>query len=241
METNEDDRLSYSTTGLARLVLSDELRDLAAHAANLISTEGDDGWHPGEVVEAAARLVDQAQSVLTRAVIYERERHSSWDRIGEVFDISRQSAHARYSDDVTEWKEALHEPFYEQTGRIRNLRLPDAAFRPSEIGQRLDSWVRDHGFDGGDHPVTGGLPELSVTAELGQVLEAINHLYRNPFDKIDQGKRARMLDRKASLLDRIATEEDRPEAVQMAAEARALAAELRTELDGRHLRAVVDE
>ncbi|MFD6401211.1 hypothetical protein [Nocardia sp. NPDC060249] len=241
METNEDDRYSYSTAALARLVLCDELSDLATRAASLISTESDDGWHPGEVVEAAACLVDRAQSVLARAVIYERERHSSWDCIGEAFDISRQSAHARYSDDVTEWKEALHEPFYEQTGRIRNLRLPGAAFRPTEIGQRLDTWVYEHGFEGGDHSVTGGLPELSVTAELGQVLEAINRLYRNPFDRVDNDKRARMLDRKASLLDRIATEENRPEAVQQAAEARALATELRADKDGRHLRAVVDE
>ncbi|TCJ88101.1 hypothetical protein [Nocardia alba] len=242
METNEDDRYSYSTTALARLVFSEELRDLADHAGSLVPTVSDASWHPGEIVDAARRLVEQAQDVLTRAVIYERERSSSWDRIGEnLGDISRQSAHARYSDDVTEWKEALHEPFYEQDGPLRNLRLPHAAFRPTETGRRLDAWVLERGLEGDAHTVTGGLPELSITAELTQVLDALAHLYRNPFDRVDDTKRARLLDRKAALLDRIATEQNRPEAAQQAAEARALAAELRADKDGRHLRAVTDE
>lgn len=242
MDSSEDDRFGYSATALARLVLSDELADLARAAGALVPTVGDSGWRPGEFVDAARRLVDQAQEVLTRAVIYERERSSSWDRIGEnLNDISRQSAHARYSDDVTAWREALHEPFYEQTGRVRNLRLPDAAYRPTETGRRLDAWVVEHNFEGDDRAVTGGLPELSTTAELTQVLDAISHLYRRPFDGVDPAARARMLDRKAALLDRISAEEDRPEAAQMAAEARALAAQIRAQTDERHLRAVTDE
>lgn len=222
----EDDRYSYSTRALARLVLSEQMSEVADHAASLVPTIGD--YRAGEMVEAARGLLSMAQEALVRAVLYERERHTSWETIGEVLDVTRQSAHARFREDEQEWKEALQEPFYEPTGRIRNLRLPEAAYQPTTTGQRLDKWAAKH-CNEDEHSVTGGLPELSVLEEMNQVLAALNHLYldREMFSPIDQDKQARLLDRKAALLDRIATEEGRPEAAGQAAEARARAAELR--------------
>ncbi|MFE2962008.1 hypothetical protein [Nocardia tengchongensis] len=226
----EDDRYSYSTQALARLVLSELMSEVADHAASLVPTIGDDDDRAGEMVEAARGLLSMAQEALVRAVLYERSRHTSWEEIGEVLEITRQSAHARFREDEREWKEALQEPFYEPTGRIRNLRLPEAAYQPTTTGQRLDKWAAKH-CDEDERSVTSGLPELSVLEEMNQVLAALNHLYidREMFSPIDQDKQARLLDRKAALLDRIATEEGRPEAAGQAAEARARAAELRAQ------------
>uniref|UniRef100_UPI003F491A85 hypothetical protein n=1 Tax=Nocardia sp. CA-095871 TaxID=3239971 RepID=UPI003F491A85 len=236
----EDDRYSYSTRALARLVLSDQMSDIADHAASLVPTTGDRGWYPGEIVAAARGLVDLAQAALVRAVLYERATGTSWEIIGEVLEITRQSAHAKFREDEQEWKEALHEPYYESSGPIRNLRLPDAAYRPTDAGRRLDKWARTHCDEDGN-PVTDGLPELSLIDELNQVLAAINHLYRDMYTPTNQDQRARMLDRKAALLDRIAVETNRPQAAQQAQEARALAAEIRRGKDAGHLRAVTDE
>ncbi|GAB4590366.1 hypothetical protein [Nocardia sp. IFM 10818] len=224
----EDDRYSYSTRALARLVLSEQMSEVADHAASLVPTIGDTGLRGGEMVEAARGLLNMAQEAMVRAVLYERSRHTSWEMIGEVLDITRQSAHARFRAAEQEWKEALQEPFYESAGPIRNLQLPEAAYQPTMTGQRLDKWAAKH-CDEPERSVTGGLPQLSVIEEMGQVLAALNHLYGEMLSPIDQGKHARLLDRKAALLDRIATEEGRPEAAQQAAEARALAAELRAQ------------
>ncbi|WP_306358962.1 MULTISPECIES: hypothetical protein [unclassified Nocardia] len=227
-ERPEDDRYAYSTSALARLVLSEQMREVADHAASLVPTIGDRGLHGGEMVAAARGLLNMAQEAMVRAVLYERSRHTSWETIGEVLEITRQSAHAKFREDEQEWKEALQEPFYESAGPIRNLRLPEAAFQPTVAGQRLDKWAVKH-CDEEDHSVTGGLPTLSTIEEMNQVLAALTHLYSDMFSPIDQEKHARLLERKAGLLDRIATEEGRPEAAQQAAEARARAAELRAQ------------
>ncbi|MEU0876795.1 hypothetical protein [Nocardia brasiliensis] len=233
-DPDEDDRFAYSTAALARLTLSDQLADIADHAAGLVPTTGDTGWSPGEFVAAARTLVWLAETALARAVIYEREKGTSWETIGEVFEITRQSAHAKFREDEQEWKLAQREPFYEPSGAIRNLRLPDAAYRPTATAQRLDAWAREHcGEDG--QPVSEGLPTLSTLEEMNQVLAALNHLYGDVTKPIDQAQRARILDRKAALFDRIAAEEDRPEAAQQAAEARALAAEIKAQLDADQL------
>lgn len=226
----DDDRYSYSTRALARLVLSEQMSGVADHAASLVPTIGDEGWRAGEMVEAARRLLDMAKEAMVRAVLYERTRHTSWEAIGDVLQMTRQSAHAKFREDEQEWEEALQEPFYDSAGPIRNLRLPEAAYRPTITGQRLDKWAAQH-CDEEERSVTSGLPELSVLDEMNQVLAALNHLYLNrpPFSPVDQDKQARLLDRKARLLDRIATEEGRPEAAEQAAEARARAAELRTQ------------
>ncbi|MEU8901770.1 hypothetical protein AB0C65_38310 [Nocardia sp. NPDC048505] len=213
----DEDRYGYSTKALARLTLSQQLAELADRASDMVPTTGDAGAQPGEIVAAARRLVDLAEDVLARAVIYERTRHTSWEVLGESLgEITRQSAHGRFRDDVSEWEQALHEP----------LRLPEAAYRPTEVRQRLDRWAHEHGYEAGQ-PVSDGLAPLTTLEEMNQVLAGLEHVYRNPLT-VDKAKLARMLDRKAALLERIGAEENRPEAAEQAAETRERAAELRT-------------
>ena len=74
-----DDR--YSHQARARLALSAAAKELSDYARGLVSAD-DRGSGPGEVVERAVQLVDDARGVLERAVVYERERGASWQTIG---------------------------------------------------------------------------------------------------------------------------------------------------------------
>ncbi|PBC72368.1 hypothetical protein BX261_7304 [Streptomyces sp. 2321.6] len=232
----DSERYAYSRTALARLALSSELRDLADSAAAGVPTTHDMWSRPGEAVGDAVDLVRQAQEVLARAVIYERQKHTSWEAIGEQLDMKKQSAHERYKDLIEEWKLALQEPFHPapSDAAVRGRRLHDAAYAPTTAGRDLDQWVREHipAHHETDHPVTGHLPALTTAEEMVQVLDALNHLYSDMHTPPDPADRARLTERKAALLDRIAIEEDRPEAAVQAEEARALAAQLRADIDG---------
>ncbi|WP_186779884.1 hypothetical protein [Streptomyces salinarius] len=229
----DTDRYAYSRTALARLALSAELRELADRAAAGVPTTHDMWAQPGEMVGTALDLVHQAQEVLARAVVYERQKHTSWEAIGEQLDVKKQSAHERYKETVTEWQLALQEPHYPAPpgASVRGLRLHEAAYTPTTVGQALDAWAREHlpAHRETDHPVTGHLPALSTAEEMVQVLDALKHLYRDMYAPPDPLARARLTERKAALLDRIAAEEGRAEAAQQAEEARALAVQLRAE------------
>nr|WP_024127904.1 hypothetical protein [Streptomyces sp. 14R-10]AHF46178.1 hypothetical protein pZL1.13 [Streptomyces sp. 14R-10] len=230
----DTERYAYSPKALARLVLSSELRELADRAAAGVPTGGDDHAEPGEEVERALALVRQAQEVLTRAVLFERARHTSWEAIAEQMGMKRQSAHERYREAEQEWKDALHQPFNPIPPDTRfpfnYLRLHEAAYEPIKAGQDLDEWAMERGK--GEHAVTGGLPTLSLLDEMSQLLDGLSHLYRDMHKRPDPAARLRLTERKAALLDRIAVEEGRPEAAVQAEEARALAARLRAEIDG---------
>ncbi|MEH0589855.1 hypothetical protein QA942_39820 [Streptomyces sp. B21-106] len=227
------ERYAYSRTALARLALSAELRELAERAAGGIPTTNDMWAHPGETVGNALDLVHQAQEVLVRAVVYERQKHTSWEAIGEQLEMKKQSAHERFKKAVAEWQLSLQEPHYPAPpgAPVRGLRLHEAAYAPTTAGQNLDTWVREHipAHRETDHPVTGHLPALTTAEEMVQVLDALHHLYGDRRTPPDPDARARLTERKAALLDRIAVEDGRPEAAQQAEEARALAAQLRTE------------
>ncbi|WP_455355882.1 hypothetical protein [Streptomyces sp. SYSU K217416] len=214
----DSERYAYSRTALARLVLSYELRDLAARAAAGVPTTIDAWSVPGEEVGDALALVHQAQEVLARAVIYERERGTSWEAIAAQLDIKKQSAHERYREAEREWKQALQEPFYPARpgAASRSRRLHEAAYGPTATGRSLDEWAREHvpAHRETDHPVTGHLPVLSTQEETVQVLDAVNHLYRDVHTPPDPAARARLIERKAALLDRIAVEEGRTEAAE---------------------------
>ncbi|MGV9815897.1 hypothetical protein ACWDTQ_28805 [Streptomyces cellulosae] len=229
----DSERFAYSRTALARLALSAELRELADRAAGGVPTTSDMWARPGEAVGNALDLVRQAQEVLVRAVIYERQKHTSWETIGEQLDMKKQSAHEKYKDAVAEWQLALQEPHYPAPpgAPVRGLRLHEAAYTPTTAGQGLDAWVREHipAHRETEHPVTGHLPALSTAEEMVQVLDALKHLYGDMRTPPNPEDRARLTERKAALLDRIALEDGRPEAAQQADEARALAAQLRAE------------
>ncbi|MEU0819234.1 hypothetical protein [Streptomyces mirabilis] len=75
------DRARFTRQALARLVLCDHAVDVADGAAGLVATENDPDTGPGGRVSQAFQLVELAERALVSAVIYERERGSSWAEI----------------------------------------------------------------------------------------------------------------------------------------------------------------
>ncbi|MEV6886241.1 hypothetical protein [Streptomyces sp. NPDC051135] len=227
------DRCAYGRTALARLALSAEQRELADRALAGVPTTHDVWARPGEVVGTALGLVHHAQEVPAQAVVYERQKHTNREVIGERLDVKRLSAHERYKETVAEWQLALQQPYYPAPpgAPARGPLLQEAAYAPARAGQRLDAWVREHipSHRETDHSVTGHLPVLNTAEEMAQVLDGLNHPYGDMCTPPDPLARARLTERKAALLDCIAAEEGRAEAAQQAEEVRALAVLLRAE------------
>ncbi|MGW3560032.1 N-6 DNA methylase [Streptomyces sp. NPDC000963] len=63
---------------------------------------------PGELVRQAKRLVEKAEELLEQAVIAERERGTSWEKIGQAIGgQSKSAAHKRYAPALTEHLECV--------------------------------------------------------------------------------------------------------------------------------------
>jgi hypothetical protein len=215
-----DDR--YSHEARARLALSAAAKELSDYARGLVSAD-DRGTGPGEVVERAVQLVDDARGMLERAVVYERERGASWQTIGAALGISRQTAHERFAELERRWKDALHRADAEAgPGGRPARRLPAGADDPERWGRLLDWWVIRHrestDLDSGEHPVSGQQGPQSPQA-------AAAELRRDGYELITRGaslaERFSFYERKAELLDQIsAADPDDPAAAGAASAAR---------------------
>lgn len=169
------ERGRYSRAALARLVLSDETHGLSEAAGNLMVTRYDAYCGPGGRVSEAVALGEGVEQVLTSAVIYERERGSSWDAIGRCLGVSGMAAQERFGPAIDSWQAAFEVPYrLDPTGRKRIPQLPTAAYDPASACRILDlsARVRFSLFDD-DHAVSGGLdgaePEPSPDCVAGEI------------------------------------------------------------------------
>jgi hypothetical protein len=156
----DDDRSRYSRAALARLVLSYRASGLSDAAGNLAVTRYDAYTGAGGRVSEAASLVAGADRLLAGAVIFERERGSSWEEIGHYLGVSAAAAEERFAPAIEAWEAAFEVPYrLDETGRKRVPQLPQAAFDPERTGRQLDLWayVRLGFVD--KHAVTGGLDQ----------------------------------------------------------------------------------
>ncbi|MFF0445065.1 hypothetical protein ACFYT4_01370 [Streptomyces sp. NPDC004609] len=138
----DDDRAAYSRRALARLVLSDRAAGLADAAAALVVTRYDPYTGPGGRVSEAAALTRFAERLLAQAVVYERERGSSWEEIAAHLDTGAEEAEEAYSPEIGSWNGAFETPYrLDPTGRKLIPRLPTAAYHPRSACDRLDLWA----------------------------------------------------------------------------------------------------
>jgi hypothetical protein len=195
----------YGREARARVALSVAAREVSDFARSLVPAD-DRGSGPGEIVELAAQLVDEARSVLERAVVYEREQGASWQTVGAALGISRQTAHERFAEVERRWQDALRRPYAEAGpgGRLA-LRLPDGAEDPQRWGQQLDAWVIRHrerdDVDTGEHPVSGRQRPQSLLAASDELVKEGRELTARG---ASLAERFAFYDRKAALLERIA-------------------------------------
>ncbi|GAA2266155.1 hypothetical protein GCM10010232_68130 [Streptomyces amakusaensis] len=202
----------FTELGLARLMLSHAHQEVAEHALGGISPRADEHAEPGEFVENARRLVRCAEDALRWAVVYERERGSSWDEIGEALGpITRQSAHRRFAEQVEEWREPLDDPeTVRLDGTADDERIPYPAGDPDKGAAHLDHWLLDHTSEtdswyGSAQPVSRHLNRHSTTSALmitGKYTARLlrDQLVPNPHRQADAA------DRHADLLERLTRE-----------------------------------
>ena len=214
----------YTETALARLMLSETYREAAEAALGNIGTEHDSSTSvgPGDYIEEARRLVQLADEALRRAVVYERERGTSWEDIGASLRTTRQSAHTRFAPHEKAWRAPLDEPQrLLPDGTPDDDRLPYgaryAAGHPEpeygtaeDTARTLDQWLREHsGPDDSwadpEHPVSDGLPRHSTTAMLLLTDRASHRLLQDQLVPDPQAQ-ADLCDRRVELYERLIRE-----------------------------------
>ncbi|MCX4682562.1 hypothetical protein OG413_46110 [Streptomyces sp. NBC_01433] len=220
MTTNEappaDPPHPYTETGLARLMLSDAYRETADFALGGISPGADSHARPGEFAEQALRTLRRAENALRWAVVYERERGTSWDDIGDALGpVTRQSAHRRFADVVEQWRAPLEDPeSVRLDGTPEDPRIPYPASAPEEGATSLDRWLLAHSapYDSwaeGEQPVSGYLERHSTTSALIATRKYTERLLKDQMVP-DPQKEADAADFHADLLERLVREGEAP-------------------------------
>ncbi|MEV4222292.1 hypothetical protein [Nonomuraea sp. NPDC049725] len=176
---------TFSRTALARLAVTTEAADISDRYRAL-AADGDNSpnGRPGELVDYAWRLVEQARAILQAAVVTERLAGTSWETIGEnLGEISKQAAHERYGAAETVFRRAalmawlVPERADDQLGTLAD---PDAALAhlnrflyPPEHGIQFTFGPRQ---DTEPVPLPPGYPEMTDTERAGLIIEAANLL-----------------------------------------------------------------
>ncbi|MDA5284290.1 hypothetical protein [Streptomyces sp. Isolate_45] len=165
------DRARFTRQALARLVLCDHAVDIADGAAGLVATENDPDTGPGGRVSQAFQLIELAERALTSAVIYERERGSSWAEIAPYLGIGPAEAEDRFGVNLDNWNTAFEVPYrLDDSGRKRIPQLPTAAYDPAWACDQLDTWAGNRLILVNDkRPVSSGLVMAVPEKELPSV------------------------------------------------------------------------
>lgn len=154
----DDDRRAYTREALARLVLSQAARGVAGSARELVVTRHDTYCGPGGRASEAAQLVESAEWTLAWAVVYERERGSSWEEIAGYLGVTAGEAEKRFAPRLARWNEAFDVPYrLDATGRKRVPQLPTAAYDPNSACRSLDLWAGLYVTIRDWHAVSAGL------------------------------------------------------------------------------------
>lgn len=181
--------VALSRRALARLAFSASAAQLADRARAQVSTSDDSWLRPGELVDQARSLLVAAHELFEKAIIFERERGTSWAELGAVLDISKQAAQQRHGQAVEDWAQSLDQALTVVEGQFAFAHVPgEGGAAPGELAERLDAWCLQftgrHNKPGGTKPVSGGL-ELAGSAE--QVL-LLNRLAQRMTTERDPAK-----------------------------------------------------
>lgn len=159
----------YTDAARVRLVMAYEACELAERARAAVPI----GEHelkpdgttrsPGAMLADAARVLAAAQRFLEAAAVFERVGGADWQLIGDVLEVSPQTARVRCAMAEAGFREGLLFP--EGIGaasEVTRLRVCMAR-EPLETALDLDDWVlrhKDGDSDLGTTPVSGGLVRM---------------------------------------------------------------------------------
>lgn len=216
-------------------MLSHAYQEVAESSLDGISPGADGHAQPGDFVQQALRTLRGAEDILRWAVVYERERGTSWDDIGEALGpITRQSAHRRFADQVEQWRAPLDTPeTVRVNGTAEDPHIPYPASDPDKAARRLDTWLKDRTvaqdpWAGRDRPVSDHLERHTTLSAMMLIGKYTSRLLKDQAVP-DPHQQADAADLHADLLERLDREGGAgPDAAQQIAKDRARAARMRT-------------
>ena len=168
--TPVDDASPLTRASLAKLVLAYDARELAEAASGFVAVY--DSYEDVTIEDVGRLVLAPAKRLVDAAVVAARMRGVSWESIGEVLEITRQSAHARYAEAEKDFEAMLDEPEVTAADGIRYNRQHPAVQRPEETASELDAWSARHREDSADsstgrhRPVSDGLRRMDPLSEL---------------------------------------------------------------------------
>lgn len=192
---------THPRRALARLTLSFAYREAADFAAGGVPTDADEVGDAYDYVDHAARLVSMAQDVLTRAVVYARERGGRWGDIAEALNLAADQARDQYTATIHQWVDALNRP-WERSGPFLASRMPDGSTEPDRTAADLDQWCLRHleENDGARHNarhdgtedrmVSANLPEHTPVTEMNSVTRTAAYLIQRDSEATDAERAA---------------------------------------------------
>ncbi|HEX6359475.1 hypothetical protein [Actinophytocola sp.] len=152
----------------ARLVLSVQAAKLSASCRVLVAGHDATRREPGALVATAATLAGHAEHVLTLAVIAERMAGASWQNIGDVLGITRQSAWTRFA--------GAAETFEQRRPRLvpDNEDLVELVRRALDVLEHVEAYTQDTAPDAEPWVVPAPLADsvaLQALCRVAHVLE----------------------------------------------------------------------
>jgi hypothetical protein len=197
----------YSRRALARLAFSSAAAQLADRARSRVPTNDDSWIKPGELLDEARSLLVAAEELVEKALIFERERGTSWAELGEVLGVSKQAAQQKHAPAVEDWTEGLNQSLTSVDGHLVFSQVPgEAGDAPEQLAERLDDWAlrhpEKHNKPRGTKPVSEGL-ELAGSAE--QIV-LLNRLAKRMTNERDPDKLRAFHAAKAALMTSLADE-----------------------------------
>jgi hypothetical protein len=161
----------YSRRALARLAFSSAAAQLADRARSRVPTNDDSWSKPGELLDEARSLLVAAEELVEKAIIFERERGTSWTELGEVLGVSKQAAQQKHAPAVEDWTEGLNQSLTAVDGHFAFSQVPgEGGDTPEQLAERLDEWAlrhpEKHNKPRGTKPVSQGLELASSTEQI---------------------------------------------------------------------------
>lgn len=152
-------RVPYTERSLADLALAESARELSEVARSLVPTGPRGHETPGARLGDALQLLALAEYLVRDAAVAERLAGSSWAQLGEVAEISRSSAHERWSGAVAAWDRRY------QQGMLDDIENGGYTAAATERATHLDRWMVRHNSDSGQTPVTDRLEPMAPLTE----------------------------------------------------------------------------
>ncbi len=171
--------MDYTPSRLARLTHAHAAYELSDRLVSVACTHSDGYGRGAFLTEEAAQVLSDAQALLAAAVVADRLRGASWSEVGESLQISKQSAHERFTSSERDFRDALLFPHRQsEHGGLGYTAAPYAVEAPDAVREQLDQWVvKQHRNSGPDHeqaePVTRGLAAMRESFTMDRTSEIL--------------------------------------------------------------------